>query len=127
MPAAPAGRARCHPRRADRPCASTRRGFMLGSGALLAALLLPRARAPPATAATSALDDAAYWAFADRMQDALDPYWDGDAYRPDALDAQRERCCSPTPRRRWRATPARRGATTARGRSSTRCATGRRG
>src|ERR1044071_49049 len=61
---------------------STRRGFVLGSSALLAGLLLPTARAPRAEAQVAAYNDAAYWAFADRMQDVLDAYWDGDSYRP---------------------------------------------
>ena len=53
MPAAPAGRALLPSRgRADLPCSdhATRRGFMLGSSALLASLLLPRSApraAPP--------------------------------------------------------------------------------
>ena len=85
MPAAPAGRVPLPARGGtDRPCASTRRGFVLGGGALLASMLLPAARAPRAiAAATTALDDAAYWAFADRMQDALDPYWRDGMYRPE--------------------------------------------
>jgi hypothetical protein len=64
--------------------AATRRGFMLGSSTLLASLLLPRALTP-ANAQTpdpASLDDAAYWAFADRMQDQLDHYWDGHTYTP---------------------------------------------
>ena len=84
MPAAPAGRVPLPTRGGtDRPCASTRRGFMLGGTALLASMLLPAARAPRAMAATSALDDAAYWAFADRLQDALDPFWRNGMYRPE--------------------------------------------
>src|SRR5690349_23733157 len=59
---------------------------MLGSSALLATLLMPRA-VTPAVAQTPAdpasFDDAAYWAFADRMQDQLDRYWDGRQYRPE--------------------------------------------
>ena len=82
MPAAPAGRVP-QPPGPGRPSASTRRGFMLGGTALLASMLLPAARAPRALAATSALDDAAYWAFADRMQDALDPFWRDGMYRPE--------------------------------------------
>ncbi len=56
---------------------------MLGSSALLASLLLPRS-APAAQSAADprAWDDAAYWAFADRMQDALDPHWRGGVYQP---------------------------------------------
>src|ERR1044071_1147577 len=61
---------------------STRRGFVLGSSALLASLLLPSVRAPRAAAAAPRFGDAAYWAFADRMQNVLDPFWDGDSYRP---------------------------------------------
>ena len=65
--------------------AATRRGFMLGSSALLASLLMPRAVTPAAArtpADPSSFDDAAYWAFADRMQDQLDRYWDGHTYTP---------------------------------------------
>src|SRR4051812_17015050 len=58
---------------------------MLGSSALLASLLMPRA-ITPASAQTPtgavAFDDAAYWAFADRMQDQLDRYWNGRFYTP---------------------------------------------
>jgi hypothetical protein len=57
---------------------------MLGSSALLASLLLPRS-APAQDVPgdqPAALDDAAYWAFADRMQDQLDRHWDGHAYTP---------------------------------------------
>lgn len=84
MPAAPAGRGPSRARGgSDRPCASTRRGFVLGGGALLASMLLPAARAPRALAATNALDGAAYWAFADRMQDTLDGHWHNGLYRPE--------------------------------------------
>ena len=55
--------------------AATRRGFLLGSSAMLASLLMPRAViAAPSPAAPGSFDDAAYWAFADRMQDQLDRY-----------------------------------------------------
>ncbi|HEY6890385.1 MAG TPA: hypothetical protein VI300_21455 [Solirubrobacter sp.] len=87
MPAAPAGRALLPSRgRADLPYSdnATRRGFMLGSSALLASLLLPRTASAAAVtdAPPAAWDDAAYWAFADRMQDQLDRHWDGHAYTP---------------------------------------------
>ena len=64
---------------------STRRGFVLGSSALLAGLLMPTVRPARADAQAdpSSWDDAAYWAFADRMQDVLDEYWDGKMYRPE--------------------------------------------
>ena len=58
---------------------------MLGSSALLASLLMPRAVTPAAArtpADPSSFDDAAYWAFADRMQDQLDRHWDGHTYTP---------------------------------------------
>ena len=46
---------------------------MLGSGALLASLLLPRTPSRPRRRCDpSAWNDAAYWAFADRLQDHLD-------------------------------------------------------
>jgi len=62
---------------------TTRRGFVLGSSALLAGLMLPTWRATRATGqAPNAWNDDAYWAFADRMQDVLDQYWDNDSYRP---------------------------------------------
>ena len=87
MPAAPAGRAVLPPRStADSPCHNhaTRRGFMLGSGALLASLLVPRT---PVAAAQATIDPSvwnagAYWAFADRLQDHLDAHWGGDFYNP---------------------------------------------
>ena len=108
---------------------STRRGFVLGSSALLASLMLPASLRTPraAAAAAPAFGDAAYWAFADRMQAVLDPFWDGDSYRPhrSMLNAN---CCSRMPRRRWPGTPGpARAATTGRGRWSTGSATGRRG
>src|SRR3954454_20418413 len=58
---------------------------MLGSSALLASLLMPRAVTPAAAqtpTGPASFDDAAYWAFADRMQDQLDRYWDGKTYTP---------------------------------------------
>jgi hypothetical protein len=63
---------------------STRRGFVLGSSALLASLTLPVSLRTPraAAAAASAFGDTAYRAFADRMQTVLDQFWDGDCYRP---------------------------------------------
>ena len=72
--------------------AATRRGFMLGSSALLASLLMPRAVTSPQPDAAdpSSFDDAAYWAFADRMQDQLDRYWDGEHLHAQARDAERE-------------------------------------
>ena len=58
---------------------------------LLASLLMPRAvdpcRSPPTPADPSSFDDAAYWAFADRMQDQLDRYWDGEHLHAQARDA----------------------------------------
>lgn len=84
MPASPAGRVPLPARGGtDRPCSTTRRGFVLGGSALLASMLLPAMRAPRAAAASTALDDAAYWAFADRMQDVLDGHWDRGMYRPE--------------------------------------------
>ena len=61
MPAAPAGRALPQPGgRADSPCRNhaTRRGFMLGAGAMLASLLLPRG---VPTAAAQAAPGARAW------------------------------------------------------------------
>ena len=58
---------------------STRRGFVLSSSAVLASLMLPAVRAPRAVAASG---DDAYWAFADRMQDVLDGFWNGREYTP---------------------------------------------
>jgi hypothetical protein len=57
---------------------------MLGSSAMLASLLMPRALTPATaqTTGSASFDDAAYWAFADRMQDQLDHYWDGRTYAP---------------------------------------------
>ena len=57
---------------------------MLGSGALLASLLVPRTPFAAAQAAADprAWNAAAYWAFADRLQDHLDAHWGGDAYNP---------------------------------------------
>ena len=72
---------RCHRGGTDRPCASTRRGFMLGGAALLASMLLPAARA--AGAGRQRVDDAAYWAFADRHAGRARPYWAGRTYRPE--------------------------------------------
>jgi hypothetical protein len=84
MPAAPAGRVPLHARGGtDRPCASTRRGFILGGSALLASLLVPGARPTRALAQAASLNDAAYWAFADRLQLALDPFWRDGMYRPE--------------------------------------------
>src|ERR1700742_186815 len=84
MPAAPAGRVPLHARGgADRPCARTRRGFILGGSALLASMLIPGVRPTRALAQAATLDDAAYWAFADRMQVALDPFWRSGMYRPE--------------------------------------------
>ncbi|HWK25316.1 MAG TPA: hypothetical protein VNS09_02065 [Solirubrobacter sp.] len=60
--------------------AATRRGFMLGSSALLASLLIPRATT--SAEVENAWADAGYWAFADRMQDRLDSHWNGRAYAP---------------------------------------------
>ena len=87
MPAAPAGRAVLPPRSTDdSPCRNhaTRRGFMLGSGALLASLLVPHTptAAAPAAADPRAWNAGSYWAFADRLQDHLDAHWGGDAYNP---------------------------------------------
>ena len=130
MPAAPAGRALLPSRStADLPCPNraTRRGFMLGSSALLASLLLPRsapaARPPP----TQRVDDAAYWAFADRLQDHLDPRWAGRLLPAGALDGQRQPAAHP---RRRRARGSRRPGAPRRPRAGAgrrSCATGRRG
>jgi hypothetical protein len=84
MPAAPAGRS-LPPGRDDHPCRDgvSRRGFILGSSAMLASLLIPRVPFPAAQAAgPAAWDAAAYWAFADRVQAQLDPYWRGKRYEP---------------------------------------------
>src|SRR4051794_4540689 len=63
---------------------STRRSFVLGSSALLAGLFMPTTRSASSAAADAlAFNDPAYWAFADRMQDVLDPYWDGRGYKPE--------------------------------------------
>src|SRR4051812_16233334 len=81
MPAAPAGRAVPHARgTADLPCPgrTSRRAFMLGSGALLASLALPRASG--ALAAAEPAD--AYWACADRLQPLFDSRWASGAYQP---------------------------------------------
>jgi hypothetical protein len=86
MPAAPAGRAVLPSggtAGSPRPHNATRRGFMLGSIALLASLLLPRsAPASPSPADPSSWNDDAYWAFADRLQDHLDPQWRFGSYQP---------------------------------------------
>jgi hypothetical protein len=85
VPAAPAGRASLRTRGgADLPYSNTatRRGFVLGSSALLASLLLSRSAPEVAARQTASWDDAAYWAFADRMQDQLDRHWDGRQYTP---------------------------------------------
>jgi hypothetical protein len=86
MPAAPAGRAVLPSGGAagsPSPNNATRRGFMLGSSAMLASLLLPRS-APAAQPAPdpSSWNDDAYWAFADRLQDHLDPHWRSGSYQP---------------------------------------------
>ena len=81
MPAAPAGRALPHARgRADDPCPnnSTRRGFILGSSAVLASLFIPRVPFAAAQAAQPGTWNAgAYWAFADRVQAQLERFWSG--------------------------------------------------
>jgi hypothetical protein len=55
---------------------------MLGSGALLASLYLPRIPIAAAQDARAWSADA-YWVFADRVQDLLDPYWTGEFYAPE--------------------------------------------
>ena len=92
MPAAPAGRAVLPSGgTAGSPCPdhATRRGFVLGSGALLASLLLPRtAPAATAAAATHAWNDGAYWAFADRLQDHFDAHWSGGGIQHLVVDTE---------------------------------------
>ena len=126
MPAAPAGRVPLPVRSGtDRPCASTRRGFVLGGGALLVdapPALGPAGDPPP----IRALDDAAYWAFADRLQDALDPFWRDGMYRPERSMLNATMLLTHSAAALAGHTgPARRD--DARARSWTSCATGRRG
>ena len=103
MPAATAGRALLRTRgRADFPYSddATRRGFVLGSSALLASLLLP---ARPAATAAAAQARRSTTPPIGRSRIAcrttLDPHWDGERVHAQARDAQREHPAHPRRRR----------------------------